>query len=252
MSTALARMEPCGALEPRARHDPTAQLGQSQAASSMALSHGVAKPSMLRPWHCAPSSGTMYGFSSPEVSRFRTEARENSLGPTVGRRTVDLAAYPDLVVIYLGMREDLGGPEDPVRFRAPHRRRREIESGRPSAARGPGLLAHPSPRWNAPVLARLRVAGALGAVGAASEVVAGIRARLGRHRVLARGVLHARRHGPCTSTSTCRPASRSSPRCCRRAAPCSPRGGGSGSRRAEVAAPVREEALYADAPQDHR
>jgi len=112
----------------------------------------------------------------------------------VERRTVDLSAYPDLVVIYLGMRVNrLAGLKTILGF-----------GPRISNAVGEkpdGLLLHenliysilPHARGNAPVLARFRIPGTPVPLGAAYAVVEGISAQLGRHGLLARDLLHARR-----------------------------------------------------------
>ena len=60
----------------------------------------------------------------------------------VDRRTVDLSAYPDLVVIYLGMRVNaFCRPEAPAGTGPANRRLRQSQARRPAAARRPSLLA---------------------------------------------------------------------------------------------------------------
>jgi hypothetical protein len=82
------------------------------------------------------------------------------------RRTVDLSAFPDLVVIYLGMRvNELRGLRTLLRAQ-------DLEVGRRSTrraalAREHNLLLGASPWWHAPVLAGLRVPGEVGTVAAA-------------------------------------------------------------------------------------
>ena len=86
---------------------------------------------------------------------------------TVERRTVDLSQYPDLVVIYLGMRVNrLAGLKTLLGFRPKIRDAVGAAPRRPPAARGPPVLPRAPPRRDAPVLAGLRVPGAVGAVGA--------------------------------------------------------------------------------------
>jgi len=80
----------------------------------------------------------------------------------VDRQTVDLSAYPDLVVFYLGMRvrRPRGmlrlfglGPEIQKSWKG--------AAGWPATARGFHLVADPAARRDAPVLARPRQPGAL-------------------------------------------------------------------------------------------
>ena len=114
----------------------------------------------------------------------------------VERLTPDLSEYPDLVVIYLGMQ-----------VRAWYGIKTLLGFGpKISNAVGEqpdGLLLHENIVWSLfpphagmrQYSARLRLAGALGPVGAAQRLVARLRPRLGRHRVLARDVPRAGRDG---------------------------------------------------------
>jgi hypothetical protein len=103
----------------------------------------------------------------------------------VERRTVDLNAHPDLVVIYLGMRINrLSGLGRLVKLGP------EIQHA--VDARPDGLLLHEYVFWGAPaalrdasVLARLRVAGGVDADAATSALVARLSPRQRRHRLLA-------------------------------------------------------------------
>ena len=99
----------------------------------------------------------------------------------VDLRTVNLSAYPDLVVIYLGMRVRtfpgiktlLGlGPQID-----------KAGAGRPDEQYH--LPALPLASRDALVLARFRIDGALDPFRAASPMVATFHARFGRHRILA-------------------------------------------------------------------
>jgi hypothetical protein len=100
----------------------------------------------------------------------------------VDRQTVDLSAYPDLVVFYLGIR--VRRPRGMLRLFGLKPRIQKSWKAQPD-----GLLLHvhlvanPAARWDAPVLARPRQPGALEPLGAA------------RNRPLARDLLHGRRHG---------------------------------------------------------
>jgi hypothetical protein len=68
------------------------------------------------------------------------------------RETVDLSAYPDLVVIYLGMRVNtITGIKTVLGFGAPHLGGRRCQARWPATTREHSLLA--SPRRDAPVLA---------------------------------------------------------------------------------------------------
>ena len=93
----------------------------------------------------------------------------------VDRQTVDLSAYPDLVVFYLGMRvrRPRGmlrlfglGPEIQKSWKG--------AAGWPATARGFHLVADPAARRDAPVLTRPRQPAALEPLGAAQAVVAAV------------------------------------------------------------------------------
>src|SRR6266403_3257851 len=101
------------------------------------------------------------------------------------RQTVDLSAYPDLVVIYLGMRvgtwRGLGtllsfGPK--ISAAGPKTRR--LASPRESS-----LFSFSDSHGNAPILAGLPISGKLGAELAAPTMVEGLSAGFRRHRLLA-------------------------------------------------------------------
>ena len=114
---------------------------------------------------------------------------------TVDRQTVDLSAYPDLVVIYLGMR--VRRPRGMLRlFRAgaPDSEVVEGAAGWAATALGHHLVADPAARWDAPVLARPRQPGALDPLGAAQALVAAVPEGFWRNRLLARDLFHGRRH----------------------------------------------------------
>ena len=105
----------------------------------------------------------------------------------VERRTVDLTAYPDLVVIYLGMKVNtITGIKTLLGFGP------KIDKS--VAAKPDGLLRHesfvfsllpPHEPGDAPVLARLSVVGTLVAIRAAYAVVEEFPARFRRHGILA-------------------------------------------------------------------
>ena len=102
------------------------------------------------------------------------------------RRTVDFSAFPELVVIYLGMRvNELRGLKTLFGFGP------KIAG---SVAEQPdGLLLHEklhlfavaAAPGHAPVLARLRLHGGVGAVAATQGVVGELRARHGGYGLLA-------------------------------------------------------------------
>src|SRR6266487_2760576 len=112
---------------------------------------------------------------------------------------LDQGACPDAgrLVVLPRPRGDLPGDEgqlgegldDPhlLRLEDPQVGRRAAR--RSAAAREPAAVAVPAARGDAPVLARLRLARALGPVLAAPAVVAAVPARQGRHRLLARDLL---------------------------------------------------------------
>ena len=114
----------------------------------------------------------------------------------VQRLTVDLTGYPDLVVIYLGLRVN--------RMRG-LRRVRELgpQIGRSAAEWPDGLLNHemllysafPLAHRHAPVLARPRFSRSLDPLRPPSKLVAGLPPRHRRDRFLARDLPDARRHG---------------------------------------------------------
>ena len=104
----------------------------------------------------------------------------------VERRTVDLASYPDLVVIYLGMRVNaMTGLKTLFGFGP------TISNSVTAAPEG--LLRHETVIYsllasacgNAAVLARLRIAGAMGTLGATHAMVEEFPARLWWDRILA-------------------------------------------------------------------
>lgn len=105
--------------------------------------------------------------------------------PPTRRETVDLSGFPDLVVIYLGMRpRSLRGIRTLLQLGP--------QIAKAGAERPVGLCCTrtSSSRWcrrtsDAPVLAGLRFAGAVDAHAAAQAVVAGVPARVGRHGLLA-------------------------------------------------------------------
>lgn len=114
----------------------------------------------------------------------------------VKRVTVNLTAYPDLVVIYLGMRANsLRGLKTLIQFGP--RIQRAVDQ------KPDGLLLHenlilfavPSACGSAPVLARLRIARKLGALAPAPGLVASLLTRFRRHRFLARSLFRPRRNG---------------------------------------------------------
>jgi hypothetical protein len=71
------------------------------------------------------------------------------------RTTVDLSAYPDLVVIYLGMRvNSLRGLKTLASFGPQIRDAVAAQTRWPFAARRPDFFAVANSRRNAPVLAR--------------------------------------------------------------------------------------------------
>ena len=88
------------------------------------------------------------------------------------RETVDLSPYPDLVVIYLGMRVNtFTGIKTLLGFGP--------RISKAVAAKPEGLLLHENIMYScatrdAPVLARLRVPGSMVAIRAAPPVVAGV------------------------------------------------------------------------------
>src|SRR5262249_18124140 len=95
------------------------------------------------------------------------------------RRTVDLSAYPDLVVIYLGMRVNVPtGLKTLFGFRPEDQSGGRASAGRAAAPRIHRLFCLPAAYRHAPVLARLRCARALGALRAPSHLVAEVLARL--------------------------------------------------------------------------
>ena len=113
----------------------------------------------------------------------------------VDRQTVDLSAYPDLVVFYLGIR--VRRPRGMLRLLGLEpqiQKSWKAAAGWPATARGFHLVADPAARWDAPVLARPRQPGALEPLGAAQAVVAAVPEGLRRNRPLARDLLHGRRH----------------------------------------------------------
>ena len=104
----------------------------------------------------------------------------------VNRRAVDLAAFPDLIVIYLGMRvRTLAGIKTLLGLGP------QIEKA--GASRPEGLLhfenniifSVPAPRRNAVVLEGFRVDGAVDALGTAPYLVAGVSAQFRRYWLLA-------------------------------------------------------------------
>src|SRR6185312_16519696 len=98
-------------------------------------------------------------------------------------------------------RGDLSGDEGAAAARAgaavrPRSSDPEVMEGgarRAAAARGPGVVADSATPRHAPVLARPRQPRALDPLGAPQALVAAVHEGLRRHRLLARGVLHARR-----------------------------------------------------------
>jgi hypothetical protein len=91
----------------------------------------------------------------------------------VKRQTVDLSAYPDLIVIYLGMRvHSLRGLLRLAKLGPQIRQSWQQRPRGSAAARGPDLLAFSAACGHAAVLARLRLSGGLGARRPASQVVA--------------------------------------------------------------------------------
>src|SRR5437667_9335485 len=109
----------------------------------------------------------------------------------VNRQTVDLSKYPDLVVIYLGMRMNmLRGLKTMIGFGP--RIQQSVD------AKPEGLLLHENllfslfpPHRHAPVLARFRIPRAVDALGTASHLVAELPERLRGNRILARDLFHA-------------------------------------------------------------
>jgi hypothetical protein len=91
------------------------------------------------------------------------------MGGKVDRRTVDLLGYPDLVVIYLGMRANTGAGIKTLGGFGPQIGGRAAR--RIAAARELPDVALTAPCRHAPVLARLRQHRALGAFRAAPLVV---------------------------------------------------------------------------------
>ena len=114
----------------------------------------------------------------------------------VNRQTVDLSQYPDLVVIYLGMRVNRFAGIKTLLGIGPN-----IASS--VAARPEGLLRHedfvfslfPATRWHASVLAGHGLAARLDAVRSSSRMVEEVPARFGRHRLLARDLPDEGRNG---------------------------------------------------------
>jgi hypothetical protein len=118
------------------------------------------------------------------------------MAPRIQRTTVDLSSFPDLVVIYLGMKvRNLRGLRTMISFGP------KLNSA--IQAKPEGLLLHesllfslfPLAHWNAAILERLSIAGKLGAISAPSGMVGRVPEEFRRHRLLARDLLHARRHG---------------------------------------------------------
>jgi hypothetical protein len=114
----------------------------------------------------------------------------------VERRTVDLSGYPDLVVVYLGMRVNrITGIKTLFGFGP------KISAS--VEARPAGLLGHENlivfavshARGDAAVLDRCRVAAQVDALRPAPAVVAELLEGFGGDRVLARNILPARGHG---------------------------------------------------------
>src|ERR671913_517640 len=112
------------------------------------------------------------------------------------RQAADLSAYPDLVVIYLGMRARTPRGALTILKYGPRIRRS-------AAAKPDGLLRHEMLMWGLgpphvgmrQYWARLRRPRAVGAPRAARRVVVRAAGGHGRHRVLARGVPPAGRYG---------------------------------------------------------
>lgn len=93
----------------------------------------------------------------------------------VKRATVDLGGYPDLVVVYLGMRVNLlSGAEDAVGVRTKNTERRESCARGSAAARESNHFALSSPRGHASILARFSIVGSLGSFGATPRLVEAI------------------------------------------------------------------------------
>ena len=91
----------------------------------------------------------------------------------VERRTVELSAYPDLVVIYLGMRVNAWrGLKTLIGFGPKIKTAVEECPTGPPSPRESDLLARAAPSRHAAILARLRCARGLDALAAASRVVA--------------------------------------------------------------------------------
>ena len=112
------------------------------------------------------------------------------------RRTVHLSAFPDLVVIYLGMRvNELRGLKTVFRFGPKIAKSAAEQPEGLLSARKHTVLRRASPRRDTPVLAGLRIPGEVGTLVAAQGVVGELRARHGWYGLLARTVLQARRDG---------------------------------------------------------
>jgi hypothetical protein len=114
------------------------------------------------------------------------------------RRTVDLSAFPDLVVIHLGMRvNELKGLKTLLRFGP--------KITKSVAEQPDGLLLHENIIFSVLLpTAACASTGAtsspwteVGTLAAARGVVGAVRARHGGHGVLARAVLYARWDGGC-------------------------------------------------------
>ena len=104
----------------------------------------------------------------------------------VNRQTVDLSQYPNLVVIYLGMRVNrTAGLKTLVRIWAEDFRLRRSPTPRLVAARELCHFAFPHARRHAAVLDGYGVAAVVVAIGTASRLVEELPSRLRRHRLLA-------------------------------------------------------------------
>ena len=89
------------------------------------------------------------------VREHNSESRERRM-TGVDRRTVDLSAYPDLVVIYLGMRVRYPHrDQDRPRVRPPDRAIGRSQAGRLAAPRKPHVFAFSTSCRHAAILARL-------------------------------------------------------------------------------------------------
>ena len=74
----------------------------------------------------------------------------------VERKTVDLSPFPDLVVIYLGMRVNaLTGVKTLLWLWSPDQKFRRSETGRAPASRKFYHVVDPVASWHASILARL-------------------------------------------------------------------------------------------------